>query len=680
MSDTVDWNLRLQDGVSGPAARMAKALAGIEGAMTGADKATAALNQKIRDQGRLNQIKGAASADNKRASLTTKHDAAERSALAKGGGAKAASLDLESTLGYAGAIKDQLMGVYAAVASVVAKVGEIGFAFSKATLSAVAFREGTASALTTLLKSQGRSESAAQVMDVGMKLAMRFSLDPKETIGAMHELISKNFAPDKAATVITAMADLKVLAPKANTDAIVLAMSQIKSKGTLQMEELQGQMAEAGLNIDLVLEQLATKLGKTKDQIRADISAKKITADMGIDAIIASIQKMGGGQLGDVAEKATKSLSGMWNAIQMRPGTFALMIAQSIEGGPGVGAVRAAMGLLVDATNPEKSPGMQRVLASAGTLATTLFTALFGPMQSAGAGDMLQTVLNGAATGIDYITRAIVFAAPLVMAFGSGMLSAFSAAWGVLSKFGDALGKVLGAVGYSTDGDKMVAFFELLGKAVAYAVIGIAAIISVAMIFANVGLAIVGVIASIVSLLFGGLVGAVLAVAGVMMDAGASLKAFATEAYDAGTNFVMGFVNGITGGLGAVVDAARSIGRTAADSVATTLNMHSPSRVMMEMGSFAARGFAMGVEAGAPAAGDAMAAAVSPPVPAVGNGGAGGASGGRGPITVTLGDIHATGGDDPEATGKAIARNVRAELRTLLEELLGEQGFGPEPA
>jgi len=63
----------------------------------------------------------------------------------------------------------------------------------------------------------------------------------------------------------------------------------------------------------------------------------------------------------------------------------------------------------------------------------------------------------------------------------------------------------------------------------------------------------------------------------------------------AGTNFGLGFANGISGSSGSVWSAAVSLAQRAKNAVASWLDMHSPSRLMMKDGGFFSEGFAIGI-------------------------------------------------------------------------------------
>lgn len=64
-----------------------------------------------------------------------------------------------------------------------------------------------------------------------------------------------------------------------------------------------------------------------------------------------------------------------------------------------------------------------------------------------------------------------------------------------------------------------------------------------------------------------------------------------------GTNIIKGIVNGITGGIGKLVTAAKSVAKNALDAAKEALGIHSPSRVFeLEVGKMIDLGLAAGIE------------------------------------------------------------------------------------
>ncbi|MEK4113225.1 phage tail tape measure protein [Paenibacillus sp. FSL M7-1414] len=66
--------------------------------------------------------------------------------------------------------------------------------------------------------------------------------------------------------------------------------------------------------------------------------------------------------------------------------------------------------------------------------------------------------------------------------------------------------------------------------------------------------------------------------------------------FDIGRNIIEGMVNGIGSMANAVVDKVKDIGNSITDKIKGILGIHSPSRVMMEVGFFTGEGLAQGIE------------------------------------------------------------------------------------
>jgi len=562
-----------------------------------------------------------------------------------------------------GAIPGQvgmIMQIAAAALAAAAAVAALGAAFTHAVVEAIAFREAAIGGLTQVMKDAG---SARKTFDVGVNLSARWNLDPRETVTQLQDLVSKGFSAQDARVLLTASADLKVMNPNANIAGIMLAIGQIRSKGVLQMEELQGQLAEAGINVGKVLEIIGKKTGRTAAQVRKDISAGKVDSNTGIWAIVKSIEEMGGGKLGSVADKASKSINSMLMGLRFRPGLLGLKIAEMLEGGPGESAVRGALQQLLKATDPAQSKGMQSLLTSVSTFANSLFTVLFGP--AASGGDTFQRVLKGLATGFDVLSEVVSTVGPIVSEFFGGF---GEVSLGALRQIGTAFLEAFG-------GDKRGAIKQLselarsLGRVLAVLAVGLGVVVA----------AMVAVQSAIMAMAAS--VGSAFAIFTAMVD-NLVTKFEELEArlsgtgMSAGTFLWQGLKAGIEAGIPAVTESSANLGNAAQAGVSSSLKINSPSKVMEELGGYTVDGFTKGVEGGQGQVDAAMSGAVAPPVAAPGGAGGGGAS--LGGINVTVNVSGA--GTDPEAMGAEVAAQVKAAVAAALEDMLAQMGLSPTPA
>jgi tape measure domain-containing protein len=307
-----------------------------------------------------------------------------------GGGGGDAMAAIEGLAPAAGAIA----AVVAAITAVVSKVASVTAAFYAALVAVQAFRESTVSAFAKLL---GGAKAADAAFQGTLAMASKIGVGVKEALSGVNSLIAKGFKANEAQDLVKAMADLKSVVPDANISNLLLAISQIKSKGVLQMEELQGQIAEAGLSVSVVLEEIGKKIGKSSADVRKMIAAGKIDASQGIAGIMAAIQKTTGKPLGKAAEEAANSLQGLLARAQDLP-TALLMAADSSKG---MSTVKGALQSLLAAFGPGSKSG-DALAASLGRMGDALSTLLGGLTGKSGA-NALETLASGIARTIDKI-------------------------------------------------------------------------------------------------------------------------------------------------------------------------------------------------------------------------------------------------------------------------------------
>lgn len=73
------------------------------------------------------------------------------------------------------------------------------------------------------------------------------------------------------------------------------------------------------------------------------------------------------------------------------------------------------------------------------------------------------------------------------------------------------------------------------------------------------------------------------------------VKNVGSSMVSAGRDFVMGFVNGVKGAIGNAISAVENMASSAVNAAKKFLKIHSPSRVMRELGGYTAEGFANGI-------------------------------------------------------------------------------------
>lgn len=132
---------------------------------------------------------------------------------------------------------------------------------------------------------------------------------------------------------------------------------------------------------------------------------------------------------------------------------------------------------------------------------------------------------------------------------------------------------------------------------------------------------------------------------------------------DIGRMTINGLVDGFEAMKGRLSAAVDSIKENVVGRLKSLLSIHSPSRVMAELGGYTAEGFAVGIERGAPQVASATKNGMVTPTLRATVGASG--SGGRGSVTIESGavQINATGSD---VDADRLAALVEERLRALL--------------
>lgn len=170
----------------------------------------------------------------------------------------------------------------------------------------------------------------------------------------------------------------------------------------------------------------------------------------------------------------------------------------------------------------------------------------------------------------------------------------------------------------------------------------------------------------------------------VAKEAVASLGSLGSGAATAAGNFIVGLASGIASGGAAVVSAVEGVAGSAVRAFRNVLDIKSPSRVMMQLGSYTAEGFAGGLDAGAAvvessaatlAATPVEAAQAAPPAALAAPRAAG--AGGRGG-SVDIGGVQIT--INGVAGAEAILEKLPAALADAFEQIAETMGIQPAEA
>lgn len=490
---------------------------------------------------------------------------------------------------------------------------------------ALSFRENTAFAFQILTRSASKAQ---ELMGFSDELARSLGKSTVEVGGSVRELLSKGFDPEMIRSIVSGMADLSTINPDANVKLLTMAIGQVKSKGFLMMEELRGQIAEQGLDIQAVYKHIAQNLGIRQDEVEKAISGKKVTADTGITAILQAVQDMGGGgALGAVsAAKATQTLGGAFDNAR----SMAQRMLLAINTGPVGQKLIALTHRAANLFDPAQAGG-KRMLAVLDRV-----VALGARVVESISLDDLGGAFELATSAGERFMRTVE---PLSKGFGTGFREATS----TLQELREMLG--LSSASSETSASALMS----VGKALGYITVGI------------------GLVVGGMAWMAQTIVQAVLGLPDNMRFIGREL--------------VTGLGAGIDSAKGWLVAKVEELAALLPDSVRKLLKIQSPSRVFMQIGAHTTAGFVAGLEQG-PQPHARMVELMRPPppepLPAPGltvRALAPRSAGTTGPVVLNL-TVNVDGRDtrEPEQLAERIGTEVRRQVAALFEELTLEAG------
>lgn len=437
--EKLSWMFELLDRMSGPADRIAKKLKVLEPALkttgTGAStfaRAIGFIGQKFGPQAAGAVLRFASSVTNLGQKLgpVLKPIAG---LLGKVGTGVAKGLAVAGTA---------MIAVGAAAA---AAVGGLAIAGGRWALESIAFKETTIASLEAIL---GTKQAAEEVFNKATKFAAKTPFSTSQVAAAFERLVSAGVEVKDLEKTMQSLGDF------AGTDlskleGAISVIAQIKGKGKLQGEELM-QLAERGLPMGKVLDALALKLGKTKDEVQSLLSAGKIDSATGIGAIMSVIDGTFGGRM----EKASNTLEGLWSTLKSVPEDllFSEGAAKSIE--KMVGPIKDMIKGFTAALAPDTENG-KRLIAMFDQIAATV-GGIFGGFKADDISSTIKSILNVAEP---LLTVFLAWGKALVGGLGSvlgpvvkwlGELSKDPKALAELTQafatVGSVVGKVLGVV------------------------------------------------------------------------------------------------------------------------------------------------------------------------------------------------------------------------------------------
>lgn len=231
-----------------------------------------------------------------------------------------------SALGYG------VAAVGAAALAAAAGVAYLGVQFTKASIEGAQFAQNSKLALTLLT---GSADVGAQQFNSLRKEAAGLGLDVERTQLSFQKLLAAQFSIGKSRELIRMGADLQAIGAKADdVEGVLLAITQIKSKGKLQAEEML-QLQERGISSELVYGALSKRMGKSKDQLMAMQKKGKLGGPEVIESILEAVRyKTGVQKTGDAGKKfATTTMTGMANSMRGDAKNFFIDVGEAMTPG-----------------------------------------------------------------------------------------------------------------------------------------------------------------------------------------------------------------------------------------------------------------------------------------------------------------------------------------------------------
>lgn len=373
MANTLEWIMKLADQFSGPAGRIRKSAAGMSDDLKKVQKTSEGATKALRDsKGRFVSapVQQPAILRDKNGRL---RDPRGRFLGTGGSGLGGpANAKMGAFSAQVSSLRDELEPMLPVLGAVGAAVAGAVSGFAVGVVRAQVFKQDTMTALKTLLKTDVAAKSAFKT---AAATADFIGVDRQEVLGQYVDLLAKGFSVSKVDEIVRAMADLSTVDPKANVDGLVRAIGQIRGKGRLMAEELSSQLAENGLELGDVYEQLSKIMGKSVADIPKLISAGKVDADTGIQAILAAINKQaGGGKAGAAAAaKASQNTSGLLKRLEAVPSN----VFMALEVTPGMKALNSFLAGILGYFNLSTESG-KRVVDVLGKVFNSFAKGLFG--------------------------------------------------------------------------------------------------------------------------------------------------------------------------------------------------------------------------------------------------------------------------------------------------------------
>lgn len=520
-----------------------------------------------------------------------------------------------------------------------------GVMLGRSIVEQASFRER---ALTSLRSSLGTTGEALVAFRNAVRIANQTPLDTSQVVDATSQLAGAGFRGNQLTQLLAIGTDIGANNDQQAMESVIRALGQIRSKGRLQAEDLI-QIREAAPSI---AQHLTPALGQVMGfrgdqaaiarQVNAAISAGRVSGDAFNRAFLEAGRRMsaGDGGLGGIAQAQSRTLGGSLSNLSNAWDNLLLSLNgdDGLANMAGLRSFREALDGITSALDIA-SPRGQRAMRVLEPLINGLFGTIFG-----GAGEGGGTAIDGFLSGLERATPTILSVVQGIRDFVGGMGSGFMAALRPAIELIQQL---------DTSGGGAGSMMRNLGRAVGYVA----------------GLFVLGI--GVIGGTIAGLVAFIDAVPVAFQIVWAALShgwedfkndfgVIVTWFSELPGRIIEGFLAPWRTLWRAAVDEISGLTSMLPESVRRVLGIHSPSRVMMQIGAYTVAGMEEGILSGHGDVERAMARIAAPPSTR-----GAGAGGGRAPISVQV-TVH-TAATDAEAVGVAVARELDALFANLFD-------------
>lgn len=616
MADALSYQLKLVDGMSGPANNANKALAALQKQIKAEEQELARLNKAQRNLNKGDVVDIATSKQLKQ-QISAKGNALaglQQQMVQLGqAGTKDIGAATESVEGLGselGLLADPAAAAAAAVLALGAAFAALVYKGASIAIQAAEAKQDTLDLLDAMLGSQ---EAAKDVYGRIEDLTGKVAISQERATGLARELSAAGITQSDALTdAIKTIGQVEsVLGSEAGGKIQTILEKAVQTgKFSINPKQLVG----TGVQVQKLYEQIAKNTGKGIKQVEAELKAGKISAEVGVKALTQVV----GAKFAGPAEGQVKDFGNQLQHLRDNIGK----LFEDVDTGGFLDALHDVLSVFDQST--ESGKALKAVLTAA-------FNGVFSVAQA-----VLPYIKTGLRGLVIIGLQVAIALKPLVKtikdAFGGDSKSGVDAFASAISVVAEYIGKLVSYV-------VVIAQFKPLWYAIA-AAIGVAltplALLLATFTAINIAIAYLG--SKIVELL-------------------TWLGNLGNEAGKTGAAIVDGLIDGFVNMGPNLLKAVKWLADKAIGAFKKTFGIASPSKVMMGMGVNLMKGLDAGINIGAPAANDTLAHSVDPAPVLNGKAAGGNVSHTTGDITINI---------------QVASTATAAELKEMMPEIMAD--------